>query len=413
MKIKCPSCLAEADEKELKSRNYVCPEPGCQRPIPPPYVADYGQHRPVIVSAVGLRGHGKTVYFASIFRTLYLLTECWPEFYHTPLDDAALHKVREEAERLDGGELPVPTPFNPNNPPEPVLIRVTGIPLYPRCTLLFYDVSGESFTAEMHKLAGYVPFLQQARTVLFLVSLPDLSSRPAMDMEGLLSRYVGGMRHQRVNTRKQHLVVTYTKADQMSFDPRWQDLEAYLRQGLGDGLEDPEGYRKKMVWVSDRLREYTRVELKAHHFLATAAGNFASVHFSIVSALGARPETGADGKQRFIEVAPVPCRIMDPLLWIVENSQPVWKQALWWKRNRWKILSLALAFELGSLLLGFVGVLVGTQLGLNLWTLNEPWQWMPTQAVLEISAELGGVIGTVGTLLAFPLAARVLKEWLR
>ncbi len=412
LKIKCPSCLGLAEETELKDNNYVCPIPGCQKPIPPSYVADYDLHKPVIISAVGLRGHGKTVYFASVFRALYFLTECWPEFYHTPLDDTALRKVKEEAARLDRGELPAPTPFNPNNPPEPVLIRVTGIPMYPKCTLLFYDVSGESFTAEMEKVGSYVPFLQQAQTVLFLISVPDLSSRPALDMEELLSRYIGGMRYQRINIKKQHLVVVYTKADQMELGSGWRDLDAYLRRGLGDGMEDPEAYRKKLVWTSDRLRDYTRNELKAHQFLAKASGNFESVTFSIVSALGASPETGANGKQRVMQVAPISCRIMDPLLWAVENSQPRWKQALWWKRNGRKILFLTLLFEISSVLCSIMGVLLSLQLSTNLFTWSERGQWMPTRTILEISGEIGFALGTVGVLLAFPLLLKMVKEWL-
>ncbi|MBN1891078.1 MAG: hypothetical protein JW850_23985 [Thermoflexales bacterium] len=413
MKIKCPSCLADIQEAELGDNGYTCPRPTCQRPIPPSYVADYRQHPPVIVSAVGLRGHGKTVYFASLFRALYLMTERWPEFYHTPLDDAAMLRVKEEAERLEQGELPAPTPFNPNNPPDPVLVRVSGIPLYSGCTLLFYDASGESFTADMGKLGSYVPFLQQARTVMFLVSAPDLSPQPAQAMKELLSRYIGGMRHQRVNTRQQQLAVVYTKADQMDFTAsRWQALDTYLRQGLGDGLEDPESYRQKMVWASDQLREYTRQQLKAYQFLAMAGGNFERVTFSVISALGTQPETRENGQQSVIEISPVPCRIMDPLLWIVENARPAWRQGLWWKRNRWKIAALWLVSQVLSLVCSVTGIFVGIQVGANLANWSAPWQWAALRPALEVSAELGAIIAIAGVLLISPVLFRIVKPWL-
>ena len=82
----CPFCLD--DVQFILEKGYFCPE--CNEQVPPMYVRGYKEFPPLVVSAVGLRGHGKTVYFASLF---YLLKESplsafWqPDFFALSLSD--------------------------------------------------------------------------------------------------------------------------------------------------------------------------------------------------------------------------------------------------------------------------------------------------------------------------------------
>lgn len=146
-------------------------------------------------------------------------------------------------------------------------------------------------------------------------------------MDKLLDTYAVGMGELGARTQDQHLVVVYTKADEIAdLFSGWSDLKTYLTQGSVDGLAYPQGYLRQMRNVSSRLREFTRSELSAYEFLHAADASFKSVTFSIVSALGAKP----DGEQLTAQI--VPRRVLDPLLWMMEKSLPGWKQM--WRRWR-------------------------------------------------------------------------------
>jgi hypothetical protein len=132
-------------------------------------------------------------------------------------------------------------------------------------------------------------------------------------------------------TKDQHLIVVFTKADQLlrRFKSGWKDLQSYLVQGSIESLARPEGYIQRMQSVSDRLLEFTENELNAYEFVNAAQSNFKSINFSIISALGTEPE-GAR-----LSVAIVPRRILDPVLWIMEKSadQSLWSRLFsldWW-----------------------------------------------------------------------------------
>ena len=143
-----------------------------------------------------------------------------------PINEPSLKMVFDKAEELAEGILPDSTPkaFL-----EPALVQMTNIPTQRNCTLLIYDTGGESFE-NPSQLPQNAPFLKRAKTVMFLVSIPDLD-RPRTEMAGLLEKYVLGMRnHLQASTKDQHLVVVYTKADRIDFRNGWQDLEAYLKQ---------------------------------------------------------------------------------------------------------------------------------------------------------------------------------------
>jgi hypothetical protein len=162
---------------------------------------------------------------------------------------------------------------------------------------------------------------------MFLISVPDLED-PSGEIPKLLNTYVVGMRELGARTQDQHLVVVYTKAEEMASRLNgWSDLRTYLVQSSADGLlAQTQGYVQQMHRVSGRLREFTQTELNAEEFLHMADHNFASVTFSIISALGARPQR----KQLLVGITPR--RVLDPLLWMMEKSLSGWKQS--WRRWR-------------------------------------------------------------------------------
>lgn len=321
----CPFCLshvqfAQTTASGPKKSIYQCPE--CKEETPRSYVEKYGSHPPVVVSAVGFREHGKTVYFAALFYALkkLRLAHHWPKFFTMALNEESLNTVNENMALLEGGELPDSTP---KNFPRPTMLRVTGVPVQPDGTLLCYDTGGESFE-KASQLVQHAHFVSRARTAMLLVSVPNLKD-PATEMHKLLNTYVIGMADLKTDTRNQHLVVVYTKADEMADRlDGCGDLLHYLRQGSVDGLGNPGGYMGGLRRVSQQLQAFTGEKLGAHEFLNAARQSFRSVEFSVISALGARPS----GRKLPSEI--LPRRIFDPLLWMMEKSLPGWRQI--WRR---------------------------------------------------------------------------------
>ncbi|MBN1993202.1 MAG: hypothetical protein JW953_10900 [Anaerolineae bacterium] len=322
----CPFCLADVKFKRQKLTGqpasiYLCPN--CNEQVPALYAQDYRQYLPVIISAVGFRQHGKTVYFASLFYTLKKLTLArdWPEFFTMGLNEDSLDTVYDNARMLEGGALPDSTP---KNFPRPTMVRAEGVPMQPNCTMLFFDTGGECFEKPT-QLVQFAGFVRRAKAAMLLVSVPDLAD-PRAEMQQLLNTYVVGMRELGGRTNDQHLVIVYTKADQLAarFTGQWQDLHHYLLQGSVDALARPDGYMARMYQISHRLYNFTEQELHAHEFINTAQAHFKSLNFSIISALGSGP-IGAR-----LPVAIVPRRILDPLLWIMEKSFPKTFWRRWW-----------------------------------------------------------------------------------
>ena len=348
----CPLCLNKIFRfKRIKNEgrlSYQCARSGCRGIVPRMFVEDYRIYPPVVVSAVGFSGHGKTTFLASLFNIMEKIAGILPRFSTLALDEESLDIVNQNREMLIQGELPESTP---KNFPRPTIVRAGVIPKYGKKHLLFYDASGEAFERPT-EMVQYASFVKHSETVMFLVSLKDLEE-PKTEMHNLLQVYIQGIRKLGGYPQKQHLVIVYTKADELRerFVPDnspvrklnlrgqaggalrklkkrpmnrdWGDVWEYL---VSDNLEDTANLRKyisQMNRISKRLREFTEYELGVHNFLNLSKESFKSCEFSIISALGAKPV----GSQ--LQVSATPRRVIDPLLWMVEKSTPpLWKRIL-------------------------------------------------------------------------------------
>ncbi len=328
----CPFCLEKVKFKKEVNENgtfqYVCPKAECGQLIPRLYVDDYKKYPPVVVSVIGHRAHGKTVALSTLYYALARmdLGQYWPDFYMFPINDPSLEVVFENAKSLDAGKLPPP---NPKIFPEPTLLQVNSLPITSggKATLLFYDTAGEAFM-RTQDIGRYAGFVRRAKTALFLVSVPQLmqtmeaSSNPGVELERLLYSYIQGMADMNADTREQHLIVVFTCGDAM-FDAldAYPQVKQYMLKDDWSKLQDINNYVAQMYVISDLLYRYTHDTLRARQFLTLAKDRFASVHFSIISALGAAPD--AEGN---LSVKIKPRRILDPLFWTLERAQPVRQQ---------------------------------------------------------------------------------------
>ena len=152
------------------NETYRCPK--CKLDVPPMYVRGYAKYPPVVGSAVGFTGHGKTVYLASLMHELRgeRLAKCWPRFHNLALNDESLTRVVDNMTSLRNGILPEATPVNLE---APTLLRLSGVPKLGSVTLCVYDVSGEVFRRGT-TIGKYAPFVAKAKTVLLLISMAEL-----------------------------------------------------------------------------------------------------------------------------------------------------------------------------------------------------------------------------------------------
>lgn len=320
----CPFCLGQQKafetqrQKDSSEIRYLCTEEKCRQPVPAAYVKGYREFPPVVLSAVGFRAHGKSVYLASLFHVLYdQMFQWWPDFWARALNDPSQVHVQENRRELAAGRLPDSTP---QNFPIPTIVRINGVPGRRNSTLLLYDTAGENFERE-RQLIEYASFVQRSRTMLFLVDVSELEN-PGTRMHDLLETYLNGMDALQADTHRQHLVVVFTKGDALleRFSGKWRDVGDYLRDGDPSALSAWRRYTKRMQRLSRRLEGFAKYELHADLFARLAQSSFISVSYCIVSALGAEP----DRENNRLAVGATPKRVIDPLLWITGPSHRGW-----------------------------------------------------------------------------------------
>ncbi len=311
----CPYCLIK-----LQSSTRLCT--GCQRQLPPEYVkchSGWFSRAPAIVSVIGFKGHGKTVYLASLYYVLQnVVTRSWNDFFRQGWTMKTLEIVHGNVAMLKKGDLPDRTE---RMFPEPNIDRLVSIPYFGNRTLLVYDPPGEAFdlNVEEEDLQRFAGFVKHSRCALFLMSLTDLEQFGgdegiADEMSQLLERYNLGMTGMGAPDRFQHLIVVYTKADRLlSYSGFPDEVTRYLEKSEAESLHDVRAYLNSMKRNSALLREFTAQTLNGQGFLNNAKEHFKSVEFCAVSALGSEP-VGDKLSERVM-----PRRVIDPFLWVLQK----------------------------------------------------------------------------------------------
>lgn len=123
-----------------------------------------------IVATVGLQGHGKTVFLASLLWECYdKLAENLKPFHVRAVSPKADEVFHANAQLLDQLKLPEATQRMKS---EPAVLRFTNVPHTKtqqrrEFRLTFYDIAGEVFTDD-RMTNDYAPFLKEATDIIFL-----------------------------------------------------------------------------------------------------------------------------------------------------------------------------------------------------------------------------------------------------
>lgn len=320
----CPFHLGEVERFESvairiggtdrEMRQFACPD--CGVAIPRLYVDEYQSYRPLLLSVVGFREHGKSLFIAALIHILRgpQLARAWPRFSSITLNDDTFTNVYANLKDLNSGVLPPGTEMV--DFPTPGLLRIEPAPFHPGRTLLWYDTGGETFGSPT-KILPYASFISKAPSVLFLVSLRELED-PSIELARLLETYILGSSQIGNAKNSQHLIVVYTKAEEIRQleASRWSDIAEYAKSGIEDDPPRSSQYGLTLDRISLRIAEFTDEELRATSFLNAARAWFASVEFCIVSALGAAPH------DKRLNGPLAPRRVIDPLIWLMSKDKP-------------------------------------------------------------------------------------------
>ncbi len=212
---------------------------------------------------------------------------------------------------LQQGTLPESTR---RNFPRPSIHLLSDIPQFGSRHLLMYDPPGEAFETDLG-IEKYAHFVQRAKVVLFLVSLPDLPAPQGSELHRLLETYVLGMTRMKAKTRSQHLVVVFTKADRLKAElSRCPTALEHLNTSAPAALGTPKKYLDRLKLISGELAKFTENDLAARSFIRLVQKEFRGVSYCAVSALGSPPEDG------HLTTAMEPRGVVDPLIWVLDKS---------------------------------------------------------------------------------------------
>ena len=302
----CPFCLKDTPKSPCQT---------CHQALPLLYVQSqrsFGGTKRVILSAVGFSGHGKTVFLATLLHELEnRLTQLWPRFYRQALDLDTVLTVQHNLKILSLGDLPDSTR---RNFPKPSIHLLTPIPQIGDRIMIAYDPPGEAFESD-EMIESYAHFISRSPTVIFIISIKDLQEPRHENAKRLLNTYVLGMARLGARPKTQHIIVAFTKADQLTSELAPYPLVlAHISTSTQHDVRQPKSYLKQLKVVSGELRKYVIQDLQAQSFVNLAEASFKSVEYCAISALGSAPEDG------HLTTTIQPKCVVDPLIWILEKS---------------------------------------------------------------------------------------------
>ncbi len=349
----CPYCLEDCIPT-IKGNEYQCPK--CKERLEREYVEK--RHIPrTTIGLIGFSGHGKTAYITSLFyvlKDILMQKSFWRDFTLVALDKNTMAGVYDRVQFLKDGELPPPTPLNF---PRPCIVKFSGLPFedntYREYFVTFYDIGGEVYGDEEH-ITDKAKIIAKSINVLFLISISDRKGNWQDRIYRLLNTYILGVRNKlKLDPKKyQNLIVVFTKADEI-LDKLSGELSNYLITGTYTCYPRLDGTLEEIDKKSRMIEQWLR-EQDAGGFVNLARQQFKSVHYTVASALGARP----DGQRLHAEIQPDdPKRVLDPFILALNNHYPLpFRLKDWINKRAGIFLAVILAIIISIfLLMNFFG----------------------------------------------------------
>jgi hypothetical protein len=294
----------------------------------------HSRHR--TVATVGLQGHGKTVFLASLFRdSFFVLSETLRPFAVRAVSAKADDVFYGNAQALHDLELP---PANPRGKPEPAILEFASVPRPAsrwrrNIRLTFFDIAGEVFSSD-RMAAEYAPFLADADDIIFLFdpTHQDFNALAAARLLDLVCRVT-------MKSSRKNLIVALSKMDELRGQDEWADLIGDLWPDAAPAQADLSAYFRQMERMSEMLRLWWSDPARQAQNLMNALP--ADVRFCALSSVGHQPvwdcaachavnsgrltrcekcqAARTNARMRLMK-RPEPFRVRDPLFWIFRHA---------------------------------------------------------------------------------------------
>lgn len=283
------------------------------------------------VATVGLQGHGKTVFLASLFRdSFFVLSDSLKPYSVRALTAKADDVFYANAITLHELELP---PANPRSKPDPAILEFTNVPLpnsnkRRKIQLTFYDIAGEVFNND-RMVGEYAPFLSYADDIIFLFDPTH------EDFNALRAARLIDLVHRSVAQRKRNLIVALSKMDELRKLDEWARIIGDFWPDNPPSQTGLTSYFEQMDHLSFMLRQWwADSSREAQNLMNTLPKE---TRFCALSSVGHQPiwdcaECNATNAAKMracqqcnaarlgaslrLKCKPEPFRVRDPLFWI-------------------------------------------------------------------------------------------------
>lgn len=288
------------------------------------------------VATVGLQGHGKTVFLASLFRdSFFVLSETLKPFSVRAATAKADDVFYGNALTLHDLRLP---PANPRGKPDPAILEFSNVPRRggkrrSSIELTFYDIAGEVFSND-EMATQYAPFLSDADDIIFLFDPTEsnFSALRAARLIDLVSRVA-------LKNKRKNIIVTLSKMDELRAQDGWAEIIGNLWPDAPPTTLDLSAYFQQMDHLSEMLRLWWSDPAREAQNLMNTLGSH--VRFSAVSSIGHQPlwdcasctaaniathtqcvscQTNRTNARLRLAHRPDPFRVRDPLFWIFRDA---------------------------------------------------------------------------------------------
>lgn len=317
-----PVKFKESESVETPIR--LCPH--CHNKLP----ADAGKYPQVMIAFSGASQSGKTVYMLALRDGARSLGKRIGWIGDAFMEDKGGYYQRMYLEMRDDGILPRPTQKNIILPPLAYTMSISAEDgRTEKYLVCFYDMAGE-----LLHTPGDVAFgaraLQHADGVIFMLDptgLDDIQSdvrgaNASNRHDDMLEKLHMIMQMSGAEEKRLPVAVTVTKGDAIQYEAQKRSAQGtpwvlgpdnivFSHSGHGDGFSAAES-----VSVHRNCMNLLNADRDA-----AAIARYIEEHVNmrgfITSALGHMPEAGGSMEEKDVTDAIEPCRVMDPILWIL------------------------------------------------------------------------------------------------
>ena len=299
-----------------ETRRRVCPV--CHNPLPG---YGYGLHPVKFIPVIGVTGAGKTVYLSQVCKYMKRDLSKYSISCNTTSDYATEYVNRFKVEM--GVELPEQTA--PEQLMQPLCYDIKYIDSNNQShshTLVFYDIAGEN-CVKAQKMLEWGNFILHSDAIILIIDPKQFkagmdASAKQLEPTKVLEAIHNLFSAEDASKFDHPLAVCISKGDHYARDIIQMDLSDIVEKRDSDGNYLPEFNAEDYNKIHDGIEKFL-LRLPDNSLNTELKTNYHNYNYFLFSALGCDVEDLADGKSSPISI-PVPRRIMEPLLWILVES---------------------------------------------------------------------------------------------